>query len=146
MSFHYVETRVFCLATEDEGKVKQALLFVIGDPLAELEEQNTKGFHRNPIKIFSYKLSKNKQIKQLFSRLGEAGLLDTLLETLHDRFDEELALNFRLNKQEASLEKLVIYSDTPKGGAISIRAKAKAFPNKHEVGLEMVKEYLEGLS
>jgi RNA binding exosome subunit len=143
--FHYVETRVFSLATEDPEKVRKALRFVIGDDIAEISEEATLGFHKNPILIFSNQIKKNKDIKGFFERLHTAGHIGPIISQLEERFDDEMTLNIRLNKQEAYKENLVLAAEEPEGGAISVRAKVKAFPTNRETGLKVLKEFLGGL-
>jgi RNA binding exosome subunit len=143
--FHYVETRVFGLATEDPEKVRKALRFVIGDDEADLSEETTTGFHKNPILIYSYQLKKSKDIKGFFERLSKAGHIKAILTTLEERLDDELMLNIRFNKQESFQERLVLAAEDPKGGVISVRAKVKAFPANREGALKVLKEFLGGL-
>ncbi len=143
--FHYVELSVFSLATEDVEKVGLALLFIAGEPELQVELEETTGHHKNPISILSLKLGKAKQIDAMFQLFSSAGLTARMLPRLEERFDDDLVLHIRLNKQEAYLEKLVLATEDMQGGVVSLRAKAEAYPKKRETGLKAVREYLEGL-
>jgi RNA binding exosome subunit len=145
MSFHYVDFQAFCLATEDEQKVKQCIINVVGDPLVELKEEVVEGYHKNPITIFSYRMQRNVDIKMFFAQLQRAGALKPILDQMEIRLDEDLFLNFRLNKQDAIKERLILAVDASRGGVVSVRAKVKAFPTKRERAIEVIAEYMEGL-
>lgn len=143
--FHYVDLETLCLATEDPERVKSALVFAASLEEPELIIEELKGYHGNTILKITLHIKRNPEIKSFFSGMKEAGLLERVLADLDSRFDDDLVLNIRLNKQEAYLEKFVLFAEQPEGGAISIRAKAKAFPARREAGLEVVKDYFASL-
>lgn len=143
--FHYVDLETFALATEVPERVKSAMVFVSSLEEPELVIDELKGYHGNPILKIDLHIKRNADIKQFFKGLKEGGLLAKIQPELESRFDDELVLNIRLNKQEAYQERLVRFANNPKGGAISIRAKTKAFPARRERGLEVIKEYFESL-
>jgi len=142
--FHRIDISVLCQSTEDPVKVKEALTFISGSPEG-MSEQGFTGTSKNRISLFSCHLTKQREHDAFFKRLNEAGVIRDILADLLDRFDEEMFLNLRFNKQEAYLQRFVLAAKEPKGGVIDVRCRVKAYPAKFDVGLKALNEYLEGL-
>ncbi len=139
MSFHSLSFRTFCQATEDEAKVVQALRFVTG---AEAVERSvSEGYHGNKIIVLESAITSRKKIDSFFSRLSRSEL-EQILATLDSRVDEECALFFRLDKQDAYQEKLRLTSGED---VISVRGKIECYPKRRETALTGAREYFESI-
>ena len=103
----YVDIRVFSHATEDEGKVIEAVKRVLpSDHLEEVtfERHTLHGHHGNPITFFETRIKDKEIVKAIVENLSSH--LNTLdKEELRSRiseFTEKGSLYIRLDKQAAS--------------------------------------------
>ena len=103
----YVDIRVFSHATEDEGKVIEAVKRVLpSDHLEEVafERHTLRGHHGNPITFFETRIKNKETVKAIVENLSSH--LNTLdKEELRSRiseFTEKGSLYIRLDKQAAS--------------------------------------------
>ena len=80
MTFHYIEFKAYCQATEDPDKVIQAIVNIAGENI-ELEKEETEGYYGNPIEIIEGKISRNREMDLVFSKLP-ATVIQTLLNSL----------------------------------------------------------------
>ena len=142
--FHHIDISVLCQATEDKAKVREAMTFISGST-AEVSEMIFSGTSKNTITLLSCKLTKQREFEAFFKHLQDAGAVKDIMAELLDRFDEDLFLNLRFNKQEAYLQRFVLATKDPHGGVIDVRCRVKAYPAKFEVGLKAINEYLEGM-
>ncbi|MDD1769450.1 MAG: hypothetical protein LUO79_00010 [Methanomassiliicoccales archaeon] len=135
MGFHYLAFRTFCQATEDEEKVTLALRYASG---AEgVERSASEGYHGNKIVVLENAIRSKKKTDAFFDRLSDSDVAQ-ILETLEQRVNEECALFFRLDKQEAYLGRLVV---TKGDDVISVRAKIECYPKRRENALEQARQY-----
>jgi len=139
MGFHYLSFRTFCQATEDEEKVVQALKFVSG--VDAVERNASEGYHGNKIVVLEGAIRSKKRIDAFFGRLSNSDIAK-ILETLEQRVDEECALFFRLDKQEAYLGRLILAKSED---VISVRAKVECYPRRRESALEQARRYFESI-
>jgi RNA-binding protein len=141
MTLHNLCFRAFCQATEDEAKVKAALLFASGGKVENMERTKCEGYYGNPIVILDICIQSSRSIKSFFQRISE---LDrrALLEDLERRIDEDCALYFRLDKQEAYLGRLVLGENGEEHDIIAVHGKVKSYPKSRESSLGSMAEYL----
>ncbi|MEB3758823.1 MAG: hypothetical protein GSR82_04045 [Desulfurococcales archaeon] len=102
-------------STEDEDKVRKAMLHVVPESLREkvidkISIAASRGFHGNEIRFLQL-LIRGKEAEEVFARIL-CNLDDTnraiLSDTLDERIDGSGNLYLRLGKQEAYLGKLVL--------------------------------------
>jgi RNA binding exosome subunit len=129
--------RTFAQATEDLERVEKALRYSSG--ATDISRSTNTGYHGNPITILEVRVSDSKRIKAVFRALGEEGL-KTLLRSLDLRMDEESNFFFRLDKQDAYLEKAVLAEGED---VIAVRAKVKSYPQSRSNALETMRRFLE---
>lgn len=141
MTLHNLCFRAFCQATEDEAKVKAALLFASGAKVENIERTKCEGYYGNPIVILDVCIQSSRSIKSFFQRISE---LDrrALLEDLERRIDEDCALYFRLDKQEAYLGRLVLGEKGEEHDIIAVHGKVKSYPKSRESSLLSMADYL----
>ncbi|MDD1746509.1 MAG: hypothetical protein LUQ16_01975 [Methanomassiliicoccales archaeon] len=141
MSLHNLCFRAFCQATEDERKVRQALLFASGGKEEKVERTKCDGYHGNPIVILDVCISSARPIRSFFQRLS-AEDREALAHDLERRIDEECAFYFRLDKQEAYLGRLVLGEKGDEDDIIAVHGKVKSYPKSREASLRLMDEYL----
>ncbi len=137
MTFHYIEFKAYCHATESLDKVKESLENLAGREL-ELEMSDAEGYYGNPIKILEGKISKNREMDDFFKNLPEEIIL-RLREELEKRIDERCNFFFRIDKGKAYEEEFALTSG---GNSIRIRARVESYPSKKETAVEKMRDYL----
>jgi RNA binding exosome subunit len=134
---HNVRFRAYSHATEDQSKVESAVMFASG--VREVDTETLKGHHGNPLVKITVFLSKRKDLEAFLDRLGSAGILPGVLDTLERRVDRENCLHIRLSKQAAYKGRI---EATENDEAISVVAKVKAYPANRDVALRVLTEAL----
>ena len=138
--FHYVDLRAFCYVTEDEKRVADALrTFIPDDDELELDYDETEGFHGDRILIISIRLERADEMRHVLSKLTELDDIDTVIDQLDHRVDEDCTFFLTLDKQAA------FRGAVEQGDGITLRAKVEAYPAKKESAVENVAETLESL-
>lgn len=135
MEFHYVDLRCFCYSTESEERVLEALNLFL-PPDTEVERDVTQGHHGNEIVVFSKRLENSDEIRYVMNKLLEADTIEEVKSQLDERVDPDCAFHIRIDKQAAYRGEVKI------GEGITLRAKAEAYPAKHEKAVEAVRRSL----
>ena len=155
MSFHHIHFRAIAHATESEENVAAAMRFILGDvgggsgdaeivaSDTQITAGRTKGHFGNPIIIMEARLTRNRDMKALISRLHDNGILNSILDTLEDRLDDECNIHFRLDKQKAFGEVLALAENED---VIACSLKVAAYPANREKALETAIEYFDNLN
>jgi RNA binding exosome subunit len=141
MTLHNLCFRAFCQATEDEAKVRTALLFASGGKDEKVKRTKCEGYHGNPIVILDIYIESSRAIKSFFQRLLEVDR-KALLEDLERRVDEDCAFYFRLDKQEAYLGRLALGEKGEENDIIAVHGKIKSYPKSRDSSLRSMAEYL----
>jgi RNA binding exosome subunit len=141
MALHNLCFRTFCQATEDEAKVRGALLFASGGIGEGVRRTKCEGYYGNAIIVLDICIEKQRAIRAFFQRLQRYDLR-SLLEDLDRRVDEDCAFYFRLDKQEAYLGRLVLGERTEEDDIIAVHGKIKSYPKSRESSLKSMHEYL----
>ncbi len=130
-TFHYLHLRTFAHATEDAGKVREALRRAAQDDAGKLalEETPVEGANGNRIVIVEAEQRSSPAAKRLFEALARddpAGFARVVAEQRR-RLDEHLNFHLRLDKQEAYAGRVVL---APGEDAITVRGKLRSFEPK----------------
>ncbi|MFW5928732.1 MAG: RNA-binding domain-containing protein [Thermoplasmatota archaeon] len=141
MTFHYIEFKAFCQATEDPEKVIQAMVNIAGECI-HLEKEDAEGYYGNPIEIIQGKISRNNEIDQVFLKLPPS-ILKTFLKTLDKRIDDRCNFYFRLDKQKA-YEKEFMLADG--SNTIKCRARVESYPADKKKAVNRMENYLKEIS
>jgi RNA-binding protein len=141
MSLHNLCFRAFCQATEDESKVRAALLFSSGGKEERIRRTKCEGYHGNPIVILDICVESTRSIKSFFQRLSHNDRR-SLAEDLERRIDEDCTFYFRLDKQEASLGRLFLGEAEEENDIIAVHGKVRSYPKSRESSLLLMSEYL----
>ena len=124
--FHYLHLRTFAHGTEDPEKVRRAMAVIASDEKLSPAETPVEGSHGNRIVILEIEVRSAKAERALFANLSRddpAGFAK-LEHELERRLDENLNFHVLLDKQEASLGRIVLATDDD---AVTVRAKVRSF-------------------
>ena len=139
MSVMHLDFRTFGQATEVEERVRKAMTFASG--IEDIKVDRSEGYHGNKILIMTCTVSRKADIRSFFRRLSKEDL-SLLLDSVDRRMDDDGQFFFRLDKQKAFLEELVISSGDD---CIHVRAKVESYPKRREKALENSKVMLQEL-
>ena len=131
--FHYVDLRAFCYETEAEQRVGDALRTFLPED-TELERVENEGFHGDRILVLSVRLERADDVRHVLSKLAELDDIDTVLDELDHRVDDDCTFFLTLDKQAAFRGRVA------RGDGITLRAKVEAYPAKKERAVENVRE------
>lgn len=136
MRLAFARFRTYVHATEDEARVRDALLWVmgiLGEPRAEsrVDRKRFKGHHGNEILLLEAGLKSPADVAASLDRLlADAGFRHELAEGLAAHLDEEHVLHLRLDKQAAVQRALRTSSS---GDAVVALYKGVAEPDENPV-------------
>lgn len=143
-TFHYVQFRTFAHATEDEARVRDALVHVIGDPEVDVNVSSAEGHHGNPILLLEAELKNRPTIDAFFHRVAEdPHRYGMLVDQMERRLDDNNTFYLRFAKQPAYRGDLVLAQEED---AVLVRAKVAAFPAKRERAVRTLGAYLTKLA
>ena len=137
VTFHWLRVQTFCYATEKQDLIEDTLKELLGD--IEFEEEICESEHGNSMMILETRVTKQREFKEVFSKLGEE-ILNFILEDIENRVDDDDIFYLRLDKQKAVQG---IYEVAHHGDVISIFGKIQAHPAKKEVAVKVLKEFIE---
>lgn len=123
LPIHWIEARAHCHATEDEGRVAQALAFACDG--GSVKREALEGHYRNPIVRLRRHVKGTSEIRAIWSRWSDASVPAALLPDVATRVDDDGVLHFRLDKQAAYRETLALAKDTD---SIDVRVRLRAYP------------------
>jgi RNA binding exosome subunit len=138
--FHSVELRAFCHATEDEGRVEQAIHTLW--PGGEVRTERLEGHHGNPLLMMACRIDRRQDVDAFWRHLKETGTIPAILQALEERVDDEAVLHFRVDKQRAfgGTIELAQHDDV-----IVVRAKVVAHPARKTTAVRAARDYLSRL-
>jgi len=139
-----VELTVLVHATEDESKVRKAVLNLLPPDIypPAFEAVKLKGYYGDPITVLKLNMKHRKSATELLeSMVKRLSSLDitSLIDDLAQHIDESSNLYMRLDKQKAYTGKVVLERHD------SIRVKARLrLPHKADP-VESIRTYIESL-
>jgi len=134
-----VSFRAFVAATEDEGRVREALGILV--PLDRISATAAEGHFGNEIKILEASLRK-KEGQAFFQILREQLLTDDLQrlrQEIPDRLEGDSHFHLRLDKQ-AAYKGLLRLTDSR--DALDVSALIKTYPSRRTEALRILSELL----
>jgi len=134
---HYVDLRTFCYATEDEPRVESALRQFLPDEYP-IDRETGEGHHGDPIVVLSARVENADDVRHVVGKVRELDDLETVLDELDQRVDEDCAFYLKLDKQAA------FRGEVRRGEGILLRAKVEAYPAKKPAAVENAREALAG--
>lgn len=139
VTFHWLRVQTFCYATERKELVGETMAELLGTD--EFDVDVSEGEHGNTMLILSQRLTKQKEFKTLFSKLGPS-IRDEILNDMDNRIDEDCVFYIRLDKQKAVQGQYVVAHH---GDVIAITGKVQSHPARKEVAVKNMTEFLNGL-
>jgi len=139
VTFHWLRIQAFCYATERQDLIEDTLKELLGN--IEFEEEICESEHGNSMMILETRVTKQREFRDVFSKLGD-DILDFILENIDNRVDDDDIFYLRLDKQKAVQG---IYEVAHHGDVISIFGKIQAHPAKKEVAVKVLKQFIEEL-
>ena len=128
-TFHWIRVQTFCYATERKELLEEVMEELLGD--AEYSEEPTESEHGNTMTILEARLTKQRQFRDLFERLGPE-IREWIVADIGNRVDEDCVFYMRLDKQKAVL------------GSYEV-GKVQSHPARKEVAERILTEFLSGL-
>ncbi len=138
-TFHWIRVQTFCYATEMKELLEEVMEELLGD--AEYSEELTESEHGNTMTILEARLTKQRQYRELFERLGP-DIRSWILEDMDNRVDDDCMFYIRLDKQKAVLG---TYEVAHHGDVIAVTGKIQSHPARKEVAARTLSEFLAGL-
>ena len=135
---HYVDLRAFCYATEDDQRVEAALRTFLPEG-AELDRAESAGHHGDRILVVSARVERADEMRHVLDRLAELDDVDSVVEELDERVDDNCAFYLTLDKQAA------FNGEIRRGDGITFRSKVEAYPAKREKAVVNARELFESL-
>ena len=135
---HYVDLRTFCYATEDDQRVEAALRTFLPEG-AELDRAESAGHHGDRILVVSARVERADEMRHVLDRLAELDDVDSVVEELDERVDDNCAFYLTLDKQAA------FNGEIRRGDGITFRSKVEAYPAKREKAVANARELFESL-
>jgi RNA binding exosome subunit len=135
---HYVDLRAFCYATEDDQRVEAALRTFLPEG-AELDRAESAGHHGDRILVVSARVERADEMRHVLDRLAELDDVDSVVEELDERVDDNCAFYLTLDKQAA------FNGEIRRGDGITFRSKVEAYPAKREKAVANARELFESL-
>ncbi|SEO77192.1 hypothetical protein SAMN04487948_10537 [Halogranum amylolyticum] len=134
--FHYIDLRTFCYATEDEKRVTEAVRTFLPEEF-EIDRVENAGHHGDRIVVLSARVERADDIRHVLTRLSELPDVETVMDELDDRVDDNCAFFLTLDKQAA------FKGEVRRGAGLTLRAKVEAYPAKREAAIENARNALE---
>ncbi len=134
-----VSFRAFVAATEDEGRVREALSVFV--PLDRISAAAAEGHFGNEIKILEAVLKK-KEARAFFQILREQLPKEELVRLrreMDERLEGDSHFHLRLDKQ-AAYKGMVRLTDS--ADAVDVSALVKTYPSRREEALRILGEIL----
>ena len=95
---HYVDLRAFCYATEDDQRVEAALRTFLPEDV-ELDRAESAGHHGDRILVVSARVERADEMRHVLDRLAELDDVDSVVDELDERVDDNCAFYLTLDKQ-----------------------------------------------
>lgn len=138
-TFHWMRVQTFCYATERKELLEEVMEELLGE--AEYSEEPTESEHGNTMTILEARLTKQRQYRDLFEKLGPE-IRNWILDDIENRVDEDCMFYIRLDKQKAVLG---TYEVAHHGDVIAITGKVQSHPARKEVAERVLTDFLSGL-
>lgn len=126
MGIHHVSCRVTASGVDDTKTIIDSLGWLAGGEPEIIVDKSTS-YHGSKVYLISFKLTKNKHVKQFISKLKTA---DTtiLSQTLSEKIDENNTLHIRFCLDSLIGEHLLITNSTQK--SVKCNIKVEVYPGQ----------------
>ena len=139
----FARFRTYCHATEEEGRVREALSFISGVPSKNITVTVNKGYHGNEIRVLETEVKKGPALNKFLMALSEAGIFEKVKDEIPSRIDNEGMFYLRFDKQEAFKGIFLLNS---KEDTIQVSIRVQAYPANPETILAALTAHIEKLT
>jgi RNA binding exosome subunit len=138
VGLHHITWRATASGVADETVVADAIAWLVGDPeLVEIEP--TTSYHGSKLHMVTGVCKKKAHSLKSLSRIGTE-CLQTLLEEVDDRFDENHTLYFRIDF-DAFIDGEVVLATSGQVATIKCHTKIEVYPG--QVAIEECRNVLK---
>ena len=130
MGIHHVSCRVTASGVDDTKVIIDSLEWLAGGETEIIVDKSTS-YHGSEVHLISFKLTKNKQVKQFIEKLKTT---DTTLisQAVGEKIDENNTLHIRLCLDSLIGEKILITNSTQKSVKCNIKVEVYPGQTVHE--------------
>jgi len=141
--YHELRVAAFVQATEDEGKVLQAISNLLqGEPPGEVRRSMAEGVHHNPIVYLSLEIKKERQIERILEKWERMDFWQEAKRDIDERLDDGLTYHVRVDKEKAYQGNIELWRG---GESIEIRLKVATYPSSREGSMEIILQGPQGV-
>ena len=130
MGIHHVSCRVTASGVDDTGSIIDSLEWLAGDDARIIVDKSTS-YHGSKIYLISFKLTKNKAVKQFINRLNEVNT-SLISQTLAEKIDENNTLHLRFCLDSLIGGQILIVNSTQK--SVKCNIKIEVYPGQTAEG------------
>ena len=124
--------RAIAHATEDVERVRRTVRALVGEEVM-LEEDRSRGFHHQPIRVIEGEVRKSRSIRDLLGKLATEEVVEDYGRTWERRLDvEDGVVHFRLAKQPLLEGEVELEPEGGEGDLVKLEIKLLAYPAKPE--------------
>jgi RNA binding exosome subunit len=136
---HNISYRAFVYGTENEEKVKKAIITLFPNSL--IQSEVTEGHYKTPVLILYDKIDKKRDIKDFIKILNNIESYDKkrILNDLNKKIDDKGNFFLRFDKQNAYQSELEVVEH---GDSIHVKIKIAAYPAKKDIAMKIVRKLL----
>ena len=127
LPIRWIVARTYCQATEEESRVIRALDSTL--PLGETSRKAVEGQYGNPVIVLARRAVDAADLRAVWKRWSQAGLVEAVRPTLRERVDDDAILHVRVDKQQAFEGTLALARGAD---MIDVQVKLKAYPARPE--------------
>ena len=144
MSLHSAVWRVHCSAVDDIALIESALAWLAGDGV-ELTREKSKSYHGAPQLILEASITKKRDARDAFVRLGKQTLEELLHNGISSHIDENKILHLRIDIDDLVQGRVRMARGVERKMAAKGRFKIESYPGEkpETVIVNLIKECLE---
>ena len=130
MGLHHVSCRVTASGVDNTATIVDAMGWLAGDE-QEITVDRSTSYHGSVVYLISFKLSKNKAVKQFISKM-KAVDKTVNAENLSAKIDENNTLHVRLCLDNLVEQRVLITNSTQK--SVKCNIKIEVYPGQTAIG------------
>lgn len=139
MGLHHVSCRVTASGVDNTTAIVDAMEWLAGDEPKITVDKSTS-YHGSMVHLISFKLSKNKAVKQFINKMKTADKT-IIAENLSEKIDDNNTLHIRLCLDNLIEQRVLIINSTQK--SVKCNIKIEVYPGQTAIG-EINKILFEG--
>ena len=130
MGLHHVSCRVTSSGVDNTTAIVDAMEWLAGDEPKITVDKSTS-YHGSMVHLISFKLSKNKAVKQFINKMKTADKT-IIAENLSEKIDDYNTLHIRLCLDNLIEQRVLIINSTQK--SVKCNIKIEVYPGQTAIG------------